>query len=140
MNLDRRNNFNNGRGFLSRADVNANLLNAGVNAQALVGANDLLGVNVAANNVVNNNNLLNLNANVNTNAFGNNLLDANVNANGFGNNLLGLNLDANAFGNNLLDANATVGNDSAVNVFGNVNVDPLVYDSQFDQFDIFGLN
>ena len=85
-----------------------------------------MGVNVAANNVVNNNNLLNLNANVNANAFGNNLL--------------GLNLDANAFGNNLLDANATVGNDSAVNVFGNVNVDPLVYDSQFDQFDIFGLN
>ena len=126
MNLDRRNNFNDGRGFLNRADANANLLNAGVNAQALVGANNLLGVNVAANNVVNNNNLLNLNTNVNTNAFGNNLL--------------GLNLDANAFGNNLLDANATVGNDSAVNVFGNVNVDPLVYDSQFDQFDIFGLN
>ena len=126
MNLDRRNNFNDGRGFLNRADANANLLNAGVNAQALVGANNLLGVNVAANNVVNNNNLLNLNTNVNTNAFGNNLL--------------GLNLDANAFGNNLLDANATVGNDSAVNVFGNVNVEPLVYDSQFDQFDIFGLN
>ena len=32
LNLDRRNNFNDGRGFLNRADVNANLLNAGVNA------------------------------------------------------------------------------------------------------------